>query len=246
MESSKVASASKYCAGKMRSIRPRPHSRKRPEKLERRRDLSIALLNVGDALAAEQKWEEARPAYEQCRVVREELAPKDSHNLLWQRDFAYVIERIGTTFAKQKQFAAALAQYRRALTIRERVRAAEAGQCHVCAGACAVAFADCRDAVRLRCERRGQSRLSGSSRRRRKLRDATPEPDNAVLQMDLVTALYRLAYCAEQQTEPEGYHSRALAIVRRLDAEANLTPRSETLGGRARAVAGEQTCLAKR
>jgi tetratricopeptide (TPR) repeat protein len=127
MESSKVASASKYCAGKMRSIRPRTHSRKRPEKLERRRDLSIALLNVGDALAAEQKWEEARPAYEQCRVVREELAPKDSHNLLWQRDLAYVLERIGTTFAKQKQFAAALAQYRRALTIRERVRAAEAG-----------------------------------------------------------------------------------------------------------------------
>jgi hypothetical protein len=42
--------------------------------------------------------------------------------------------------------------------------------------------------------------------------------------MDLVTALYRLAYCAEQQTETEGYHSRALAIVRRLDAKANLTP----------------------
>ena len=48
-----------------------------PEKVDRRRDLSIGLLNVGDALAGAQKREEARAAYEQCRTVREELAPKD-------------------------------------------------------------------------------------------------------------------------------------------------------------------------
>jgi hypothetical protein len=71
------------------------------EKLDRRRDLSIALLNVGDALAGAQKWEEARAAYEQCRVVREELAPKDPRNQLWQRDLAYVLERIGTTLVSR-------------------------------------------------------------------------------------------------------------------------------------------------
>jgi tetratricopeptide (TPR) repeat protein/energy-coupling factor transporter ATP-binding protein EcfA2 len=193
-----------------------------PEKLERRRDLSISLLNVGDALAAEQKWEEARAAYEQCRVVREELAPKDSHNLLWQRDLAYVVERIGTTFAKQKQFAAALDQYRRALTTRERVRAAEAGNVTY-ARELALSHSLIAEAL-YGSGAKDEAKASYLTALGVVESYATPEPDNAVLQMDLVTALYRLAYCAEQQTETEGYHSRALAIVRRLDAEANLTP----------------------
>jgi len=112
-------------------------------------------------------------------------------------------------------------RYRRALSIRERVRAAEAGN---------VTYA--RE-LALSHYLIAETLYGSGAKDEAKIgylaalgvveSYATPEPDNAVLQMDLVTALYRLAYCAEQPTEVESYHSRALAIVRRLEAEAKLT-----------------------
>jgi tetratricopeptide (TPR) repeat protein len=154
--------------------------------------------------------------------VREELAPKDPRNLLWQRDLAYVLERIGTSFAKQKQHAAALNQYRRAVGIREAVRAAEPGNITY---ARELALAHSLVAETLYDSgAKGEAKATYLAALGIVESYATPQPDNAVLQMDLVTALYRLAYCTEDQTEAEAYHARALAIVRRLEAEAKLNP----------------------
>jgi hypothetical protein len=51
---------------------------------------------------------------------------------------------------------------------------------------------------------------------------AVANPDNVMLQIDLVKALYSLAYYLDRDSDAN--HLRALAIVRRLDADGKLTP----------------------
>jgi tetratricopeptide (TPR) repeat protein/energy-coupling factor transporter ATP-binding protein EcfA2 len=191
-----------------------------PGKLDRRRDLSIALLDVGDALAGAQKWEEARAAYEQCRAIREELAPQNPANLLWQRDLAYILERIATTFAKQNQYAAAVEPYRRALGIRKKVQAAQEGNVTY-ARELALSYSFLAEAL-YKTGAKEECKANYLAAFAIVEGYAAKQPDNAVLQMDLVTALYRLAYFVEE--DAEAHHARAIAIVRRLEAEAKLTP----------------------
>ena len=187
---------------------------------ERQRNLTVALLRIADMLAGAEKWTEARAVYDRGRDIRARLVAQAPNNLLWQRDLAYILERIGTCFSKQKDFAAALDEYRHALSIRETVRSAEPANVTYQRE---LALSHSLTAETLyELGRRDEGRTEFEAAFAVVESYAAKEPDNSILQMDLVTALYRLAYYIEAQSQER--HARALALVQRLAADGKLNP----------------------
>jgi tetratricopeptide (TPR) repeat protein len=228
----------------------KPMAKQYPSDLGRQRVLSTSQDQIGDVLLAQGRFEEALTAYRESLAIRKTLAQQDPANNQWQRDVSIADERIGDTLkalalkdskevTQQRMLDEALAAYRDALTIKEKLAKGR----EMISGT-----AWCQEQL---VERRLVSGPSICDEQQRELsineeqigdvlvgqdhldealaayRDALAirktlarnHPGNVLWETDLVVSLYKIA-CVGGETEAN--LSEALAILKRLDAAGTL------------------------
>jgi tetratricopeptide (TPR) repeat protein len=89
--------------------------------------LSIADDNIGDALLAQGKLDEAKQSYEADLGITLRLAQSDPDDALWQRDLSVSYNKFGQALEAQRHFPEALASYRQGLAIRKRLADSDPG-----------------------------------------------------------------------------------------------------------------------
>jgi tetratricopeptide (TPR) repeat protein len=89
------------------------------------RELSVSYTELGDALRAMGRLEEALANYRAGRAVAEPLAAADRNNTQWQRDLSIAHERIGDVLIDHGRLDEALASYRLGVVISERLAATD-------------------------------------------------------------------------------------------------------------------------
>ena len=96
--------------------------------MELQHDLLVAYVyKIGDALAAQDKLDEAFKAYLDGLAIARRLAAADPTNTEWQVDLSASYDRIGDMLLQQKKLDDALKVYRDSLAIRERLATADPG-----------------------------------------------------------------------------------------------------------------------
>jgi hypothetical protein len=82
-----------------------------PESSARKRDVMFIHLKLGDLRQQQRNWDGAMEEYRAPLTIIQAIVDAEPHNLVWRRDLANTMTRLGQALTGKKDFDAALKNF---------------------------------------------------------------------------------------------------------------------------------------
>jgi len=186
-----------------------------------KRTVSVARIDLGDALTAAGEREAALTEYRAALDLAKALAATDPGNAEWKRDLSVSHNRIGDALTAKGEREAALIDYRAALDLAKALAATDPGNAEWKRDL-SVSHNEIGDALTAKGEREAALIEYRAALDIAEALAAT-DPGNAQWKRDLVVSYYRLASLSEPG-EAAGWYGRALTIALEMSVAGTLAP----------------------